>query len=100
MGILPESYREVPEKPTRILEVGGFDYFVYASTDGVFEPLSELGDTVRKDQPAARIHFPDTPWREPEMLHFKRDGFLLCKRSMGRVMRGDCVFHLGTDSNL
>ena len=54
--------------PTRLTELGGDDYYVYASDGGLFEPLVDLGDEVRKDQPAARIHFHHTPWREPETL--------------------------------
>ena len=97
MGILPESARIVPDGPTRFLEVGGADYFVYTPENGLFEPLVELGEMVRAGQPAARIHWPETPWAEPVTAHFERDGFVLCKRMPGRTVRGDCLFHLGTD---
>ena len=83
--------------PTRLTELGGDDYYVYASDGGLFEPLVDLGDEVKKDQPAARIHFHHTPWREPETLAFKRDGLVLCKRVPARCERGDCLFHLATD---
>jgi predicted deacylase len=83
--------------PTRLTELGGDDYYVYASDGGLFEPLVDLGDEVKKDQPAARIHFHHTPWREPETLSFKRDGLVLCKRVPARCERGDCLFHLATD---
>jgi predicted deacylase len=96
MKILPESYREATEK-TRVLEVGGQDYFVYSSEPGVFEPLVELGDTVRAGQPAGLIHTPETPWRAPAEVTFAHEGFVLCKRIPGRTVRGDCLFHLGTD---
>jgi hypothetical protein len=97
LGILPESDRITPDGPTRILEVGGGEYFVYTPENGVFEPLVELGDMVAAGQAAARIHFPETPWAEPVTAHFARDGFVLCKRMPGRTVRGDCLFHLGTD---
>jgi predicted deacylase len=100
LGILPAEDRIAGEGPTRILEVGSSDWFVYTPEPGVFEPLVELGDTVVKGQPAARIHFPETPWREPVTAHFLRDGFVLCKRIPGRTVRGDCLFHLGTDTGL
>ena len=100
LGILPASARVAPDGPTRFLEVGGPDYFVYAPENGLFEPLVELGDTVEAGQPAARLHFPETPWAEPVAVHFARDGFVLCKRIPGRTMRGDCLFHLGTDVTL
>jgi len=95
MGIMDASVAE--PGPTRILDVGGPDYFVYAPGTGLFEPLAEPGDTVTAGQPAARIHMPETPWAQAETVHFARDGFVLCKRMPGRTVRGDCLFHLGTD---
>jgi predicted deacylase len=97
LGILPESERVTPDTPTRFLEVGGPDYFVYAPETGLFEPLVELGEMVSAGQPAAHIHQPETPWAQPVTTHFARDGFVLCKRIPGRTVRGDCLFHLGTD---
>jgi hypothetical protein len=97
VGILPESARIAPDGPTRFLEVGGPDYFVYAPDDGLYEPLVELGEMVHAGQPAARMHWPETPWAKPVTANFARDGFVLCKRMPGRTMRGDCLFHLGTD---
>ncbi len=83
--------------PTRLTEIGGDDYYVYASDGGLFEPLVNLGDEVTSGQPAARIHFHHTPWRTPETLTFKRAGLVLCKRIPARCERGDCLFHLATD---
>jgi predicted deacylase len=97
MGILPDSQRIATEAPTRIFEIAGPDYFVYAPQEGVFEPLVELGDMVAKGQPAGLIHTPETPWREPAEVAFAHEGFVLCKRIPGRTVRGDCLFHLGTD---
>ena len=88
-----------PPSPTRLTEIGGDDYYVYASDGGLFEPLVELGDEVKSGQPAARIHFHDTPWRTPAVLQFKRDGLVLCKRVPARCERGDCLFHLATDTS-
>ena len=84
-------------KPVRLLDVGGSDYYVYAPEDGVFEPLVDLGDEVVAGREAGRIHFPDTPWREPVVTHFARGGVVFCRRVPARTRRGDCLFHLGTD---
>jgi uncharacterized protein len=86
-----------PPGPVRRLEVGGDDYYVFATEDGVFEPSVQLGDDIAAGQEAGRIHFPDTPWREPVVSHFGRDGVAFCRRVPGRARRGDCLFHLGTD---
>jgi hypothetical protein len=89
---------ETPEPPpTRYVEVRGDEHFVYASEDGVFEPLVALGDEVSAGQPAAAMHFPETPWREPVIEPFRSNGIVLCKRTMARSRRGDCLFHLGED---
>jgi len=85
--------------PTRLTEIGGDDYYVYATDGGLFEPLVELGDEVKAGQPAARIHFHHTPWREPETVPFKRAGLVLCKRVPARCERGDRLFHLATDTD-
>jgi uncharacterized surface protein with fasciclin (FAS1) repeats len=82
---------------TRLVEVGGSDYFVYSTERGLVETLVAPGDEVVAGQAAARIHFPYTPWREAETVHFERSGLVLCKRVPGRTERGDCLFHLGTD---
>ena len=95
MGILPPQAADPGQ--TRILDVGGPEYFVYAPSAGLFEPLVEPGDTVAAGQPAARIHTPETPWQAAETVSFARDGFVLCKRVPGRTVRGDCLFHLGSD---
>lgn len=99
MGILPTAMR-LPGEETRFLHVGGPDYFVYAPENGVFEPVADLGDEIKQGQLAGRIHFPETPWAPAVEFRFARDGFVLCKRVPGRTMRGDCLFHLGTDTAL
>jgi uncharacterized protein len=74
--------------------VAGPEHFVYASGNGVWEPLVELGQTVKKGQLAARIHSPETPWERPAELRFAGEGIVMCKRIPGRTVRGDCLFHL------
>ena len=95
MGIMPAE--PVEPGPMRLLDVAGPDYFVYSPGPGLYEPLVEPGDMVVAGQPAARIHQPETPWAQAEEVAFARDGFVLCKRIPGRTVRGDCLFHLGTD---
>ncbi len=94
-GILPESEHIAVSKPTRIVTVAGPEHFVYASESGVWEPLVELGQTVKAGQLAARIYTPETPWAKPAELRFQGSGLVLCKRIPGRTSRGDCLFHLG-----
>ena len=65
---------EQPAVETRMLSANTWESFCYATEDGLFEPLVELGDEVEKGQLAARIHTPETPWREPEEVHFDAAG--------------------------
>jgi hypothetical protein len=83
--------------PTRLMQVGGSTHHVYALERGLFEPLVEVGDQVRAGQPAARIHFHDSPWKEPLTVCFEIDALVLCKRTPAPCERGDCLYQLGTD---
>ena len=97
LGILGKEHWVEPPVPTRFLDVRGPEMYIYAPENGVFEPLVELGDTVTPGTPAARIHFPETPWLPPAELAFKAAGIVMCKRIPARTKRGDCLFHLAAD---
>jgi predicted deacylase len=96
IGALADEPTTPPAPVTRLLQVRGPEYFVYAPDSGLFEPLVELGDEVVAGQTAGMIHFHDTPWREPSPAVFQRSGIVLTKRMPCRTERGDCLFHLGT----
>jgi hypothetical protein len=97
LGSLPDIDVGEDPPPTRVMEVRGFDYYTYSPDYGVWEPLADLGDEVKKGQPAAAVFSQQTPWREPVTTHFQRDGQVICRRVPGAVERGDCLFHLATD---
>ncbi|OLL31571.1 deacylase [Burkholderia sp. SRS-W-2-2016] len=86
-----------PPAQTRFLRVAGARHYVYAYDNGLFEPLVELGERVVEGQPAARIHFPDTPLKEPVTCVFQSAGEVVCKRVPALVRRGDCLFHLAEE---
>lgn len=81
---------------TRLFEVGGPDYFVYAPAGGIFEPFVEPGAEVKAGDPAAAIHALDGRGGPPAIAHFVRDGMVLCRREQGLARAGDCLFHLGS----
>jgi predicted deacylase len=95
-GLLVQADLPTPA-PTRLMQVGGHTHHVYAMERGLFEPLVEIGDEVRAGQAAARIHFHDSPWREPLTVRFEIDALVLCKRAPAPCERGDCLYQLGTD---
>ncbi|RKP47086.1 succinylglutamate desuccinylase/aspartoacylase family protein [Pararobbsia silviterrae] len=90
----------VPDRPpyeTRFFTVSLARHYVYAYDRGIFEPLAALGEHVVEGQPAARIHFPDTPLKAPVTLHFGASGVVVCKRAHALTERGDCLFHLAEE---
>ena len=97
LGAVPDMDVGPEPPPSRIVHVGGNEYFVYSPDYGIWEPLAELGDEVQAGQPAAAVHSQQTPWREPVVANFLRSGTVLCKRVPGGVQRGDCLYHLATD---
>jgi predicted deacylase len=96
-GVLAEPVPADGGKPTRLVELKGRDYYVYAPEPGLFEPFVELGADVKKGDPCGQVHFIDNPARAPVPCFFRTSGMVICKRHPGRVERGDCVAHLATD---
>ena len=64
--------------------------FVFATMDGVFEPLHENGTQVRAGELAGRIHCTWDPTRAPDELFYQADGILYGRRQPGRVRPGNC----------
>ncbi len=87
-GILPKDAAPPAAGSPRLMEIKGKHYYVYAPDHGLFEPAVELGQDVAAGQLAGHVHFIDNPAREPVPCR---------RRALGRVERGDCVFHLATD---
>jgi predicted deacylase len=96
-GVLPGGVPNDGAKPTRLVQLKGRDYYVYAPEPGLFEPFVELGAEVKKGDPCGQVHFIDNPARAPVPCFFRTSGMVICKRHFGRVERGDCVAHLATD---
>lgn len=97
IGVIPPVPELGTAAPSRMMEVGGPEYYTFAPEEGVFEPLVDLGEMVARGQPAAAIHFPENPGRTSITVPFLRDGMVICKRVPARTRPGDCLFHLATD---
>lgn len=76
--------------PTRLMETPD-GAFVSARDSGLYEPLKELGDAVAKGEPIGRIHFIETPDREPLTHVAGVDGMVFCRGVPGLVAKGDCL---------
>lgn len=99
LGVLKtlKRFKVPPAKKTRLMELGGHDYYVHAPETGLFEPATRHGELVKKGQLCGTVHFVDNPARKSVHVYFKREGVVVCKRHYGRVEPGDCVAHLATD---
>ncbi len=96
-GVLPSDAPAEPLRGTRFIEVSSRDQYVYAPEAGLLEPAVPLGAEIRRGDLAGMIHFVDNPARRPVPCYFRNTGMVVCQRHFGRVERGDCVAHLGTD---
>ena len=76
------------EKP--FYELKGTSAYVYATSDGVFEPFHNLGSQVREGQAAGRIHKVWEPALQPDMVNYSCDGILFARRQPSRVKPGNC----------
>lgn len=97
LGILPpQPKRQTKKEPGPILRIPGQPGYVFASTDGVFEPFHALGTNVREGQKAGRIHNLAQPWREPEVLHYGIDGVVYSLRQpagLSLEIAASCLRH-------
>ncbi|RYE10561.1 MAG: succinylglutamate desuccinylase [Hyphomicrobiales bacterium] len=74
----------------QILELSGAAAYVYAPTDGVFEPFHQLGERVSAGQPAGRVRRIWDLTAEPVTVHYGIDGIVYGQRHPGRVSLGNC----------
>lgn len=85
-----ETTAIVPEwngrKEARLFEVSDLTYGPAAEYPGLFEPLSELGDTIRIGQAIGLIHQDESS--DPSPVVAPADGILLMLRGVGRIQVG------------
>lgn len=79
-----------PGPGATLLEIPGSRAFVYATTDGIFEPFHPNGRTVQAGEAAGRIHRTWEPAQVPVTLYYEFDGILYGRRHPGRVRPGNC----------
>ena len=93
MGILSETFAiDPPRFETRIMSMQNEENYIYARTDGMFEPRVELGDEVADGQFAGYIWNVREPWRKPTELRFGKGGVVFCKRHPAMCEIGDTLF--------
>ena len=65
----------------------------------MIEPMVDLGQTVRRGEPLARIWPLDRTGVSPETVFAKRDGMLAARHFPGLVEMGDCLAVLAVVSD-
>nr|WP_267886200.1 succinylglutamate desuccinylase/aspartoacylase family protein [Thalassovita gelatinovora] len=94
LGMLPD-YKPDAVRGTREFHAQGS---VYAYQSGLFEPLKDIGDTVVSGETVGLIHHPDTPLQAADQIVSPYEGFVLCKRALAQIERGDAAFQIARDA--
>lgn len=93
LGAVRESYETAPlEREVRMMAMQKEENYVFARSDGMFEPRVNLGDEVEDGQFAGYLWSLKAPWMPPEHLHFRRGGVVFCKRTPALCEVGDTLF--------
>lgn len=89
LGVLPPATQS-PGAATRLMQIPGAKGYVYAMSEGIFEPFHANGAEVHEGEPAGQIHFLTNPGRPPELLRYRTDGIVYGRRQPGLVKPGNC----------
>jgi predicted deacylase len=76
---------------TRHMEVRDQKGYVFAPSEGLFEPLHLPGAQVRAGQLAGYLHFIEEWARAPVPVEYRSDGHIWMAPGSGRVKKGDVV---------
>ncbi len=78
-------------KPTVSLEMPDGDCFVFSESEGMVEPLVNLGREVCEGEVIAKVWAVDRTGQEPMEYRAKRSGLLMARHYPGLVKMGDCL---------
>lgn len=77
---------------TKMVGFAGTKGSIYASCDGLFEPLAKVGEEVREGQRAGYLHRLDDPVGDPIDLTFATDGIVCYRRFPTLTGPGDALY--------
>ncbi|MBM9593947.1 N(2)-acetyl-L-2,4-diaminobutanoate deacetylase DoeB [Roseitranquillus sediminis] len=87
-GILDE---EIDVAPSVMLDMPGDDCYHFATTEGLIQPMVDLGETVRRGDLLARVWPADQTGVAPHDCTAQRDGLLAARHFPGLIQMGDCL---------
>lgn len=99
IGLLDGEAPAPHDGPTHLMKVDGPKHYIFSPAQGIFEPCFRLGDDVAAGQLAGRIFDPRDPQRPPVEIRFAGTGTVVCIRALAQVEPGDCLGHLGCDTD-
>lgn len=99
LGVIRGTPVPPPSGETRLATLAPGASLIYSDSDGVWEPLAELGESVLPGQALAAIYDLKKPWLEPQVVSSSIAGTVLCRRATAWVEIGDCLFEVGVDFN-
>lgn len=83
--------------PGRWVEITGDEAFALAPEAGVYEPLVELGEPVRRGLTLGLIHRLERPEVPALPVEAAMDGWLICRRAPALAAIGDCLAIVAAD---
>ncbi|MGE0005718.1 MAG: succinylglutamate desuccinylase/aspartoacylase family protein [Parvibaculaceae bacterium] len=95
LGIVARPAPPLAAGPAQLIDVRPDDCYLLAESEGLFEPLAQLGDFVRSGAPVARMHRPDRPGDMPTVMHARRDGLVMARRPLAKSSPGDWLLIIG-----
>lgn len=99
IGLLDGEAPVPYDGPRYLMKVDGPRHYIFSPAQGIFEPCFRLGDEVSVGQLAGRIFDPRDPRRAPVEIRFAGAGTVVCIRALAQVEPGDCLGHLGCDTD-
>lgn len=87
-----------PQNNPRFLDTEPEGCFIRANHNGLYEPLVDLGDEVKKGQPIVHVWDINTPGEEPVVYEARCSGMFYARHGKGLVKRGDCLAVVGVDA--
>ena len=81
--------------PTVRIDMPDGDCFTFCETDGMHEPVVDLGEAVEKGDVVARVWPVDRTGIAPTEYKAKRSGILISRHFPGLIKSGDCAAVIG-----
>jgi N-alpha-acetyl-L-2,4-diaminobutyrate deacetylase len=87
---------EIQPQRTITLDMPDEDCYHFATSEGLIEPLVDLGEKVEKGAPLAQVWPADRTGLQPLSYFAQRSGVLIARHFPGMIQTGDCLAVIAT----